>query len=63
MHLPQEQGCLHDNYEDLIDRFLFASDLEKAEINKFKYTIDYRLGSALLKPLRSVKWFFLNFLK
>jgi len=53
--------CTH--YEELINRFLTASDLEKAEINKFKYTIDYKLGSAILKPLRSVKWFFLNFFK
>nr|WP_314897221.1 glycosyltransferase family A protein [uncultured Flavobacterium sp.] len=50
-------------YEDLIDRFLTSCDLEKKEINKFKYTIDYKIGAALLKPLRSVKWFFLNFFK
>ncbi len=53
--------CTH--YETLIDQFLKASDLEKAEINKFKYTIDYKLGAAILKPLRRVKWFFLKFLK
>lgn len=53
----------YTHYEELINRFLTASDLEKAEINKFKYTIDYKLGSAILKPLRSVKWFFLNFFK
>lgn len=57
----KEIYCTH--YEDLIDQFLMASDLEKAEINKFKYTIDYKLGSALLKPLRSVKWFFIKLFK
>ena len=54
----KEIYCTH--YEDLIDQLLTASDLEKVEINKFKYTIDYKLGSALLKPLRSVKWFFIK---
>jgi glycosyltransferase involved in cell wall biosynthesis len=53
--------CRH--YEDLIDRFLTVSDLEKAEINKFRNTIDYKLGAALLKPLRSVKWFFIKLFK
>ncbi|MFV7236084.1 glycosyltransferase family 2 protein [Flavobacterium sp. ZB4R12] len=48
------------HYEELIDRFLTASDLEKKEINKFKYTIDYKIGAALLKPLRSLKWFLLK---
>jgi glycosyltransferase involved in cell wall biosynthesis len=48
--------CTH--YESLIDRLLKTSDLERAEINKFRNTIDYKLGTALLKPLRSVKWFF-----
>ncbi|MFV5694949.1 glycosyltransferase family 2 protein [Flavobacterium sp. LB3P122] len=51
------------HYEDLIDRLLTVSDLEKVEINKFRNTIDYKLGTALLKPLRSIKWFFLNFFK
>ncbi len=57
----KEIYCEH--YEELIDRFLMASDLEKKEINKFKYTMDYRLGAVILKPLRRVKWFFLNFFK
>ncbi|WP_396186003.1 glycosyltransferase family 2 protein [Flavobacterium sp.] len=47
-------------YEDLIDQLLKVSDMEKAEINKFRNTIDYKLGAAILKPLRSVKWFFLK---
>lgn len=53
--------CTH--YEALIDQFLKASDLEKAEINKFRNTIDYKLGAAILKPLRSLKWFFLKLFK
>lgn len=53
--------CTH--YEALIDEFLKASDLEKTEINKFRNTVDYKLGSAILKPLRSVKWFFLKLFK
>ncbi|WP_165698058.1 glycosyltransferase family 2 protein [Flavobacterium nackdongense] len=47
-------------YETLIDQFLKVSDLEKAEINKFKNTIDYKLGAAILHPVRKIKWFFLN---
>jgi glycosyltransferase involved in cell wall biosynthesis len=53
--------CMH--YETLIDQFLKASDLEKAEINKFKNTMDYKLGAAVLKPLRCVKWFFIKLFK
>jgi hypothetical protein len=51
------------HYEELIDRLLFVSDIEKKEINKFRETIDYKIGNAILKPLRSVKWFFLNLFK
>lgn len=53
--------CTH--YEALIDQFLKVSDLEKTEINKFRNTIDYKLGAAILKPLRCVKWFFLKLFK
>jgi glycosyltransferase involved in cell wall biosynthesis len=53
--------CTH--YEELIDRFLTVADLEKTEINKFKNTIDYKLGAAILNPLRSIKWVFLNLFK
>ena len=48
------------HYEELIDRFLAVSDLEKSENNKYRNTIDYKIGAAILKPLRVVKWFFLN---
>ncbi|HQK40234.1 MAG TPA: glycosyltransferase family A protein [Flavobacterium alvei] len=52
-----------NHYEELIDRFLWVADLEKTEINKFRDTIDYKIGHAILKPLRKVKWFFLNLFK
>lgn len=51
------------HYEELIDRFLWVADLEKKEINKFRDTIDYKIGHTILKPLRAVKWFFLNLFK
>jgi glycosyltransferase involved in cell wall biosynthesis len=57
----KEIYCAH--YEELIDRFLTVADLEKTEINKFKNTIDYKLGAAILNPLRSIKWVFLNLFK
>jgi glycosyltransferase involved in cell wall biosynthesis len=53
--------CAH--YEELIDRFLTVADLEKTEINKFKNTIDYKLGAAILNPLRSIKWFLIKLFK
>ncbi|WP_304198607.1 glycosyltransferase family A protein [Flavobacterium alvei] len=52
-----------NHYEELIDRFLWVADLEKTEINKFRNTIDYKLGSAILKPLRAVKWFCIKLFK
>lgn len=51
------------HYEELIDRFLMSCDIEKAENNKYANTIDYKIGAAILKPLRMVKWFFLNLFK
>lgn len=57
----KEIYCAH--YEEVIDRFLNVADLEKAAINKFKNTIDYKIGAAVLKPLRSIKWFFIDLFK
>lgn len=51
------------HYEELIDRFLWVADLEKKEINKFRDTLDYKIGNALLKPLRAVKWFCIRLFK
>lgn len=58
----KNKGIYCDHYEVLIDHFLKVSDLEKVEINKFKNTIDYKLGAALLQPLRRVKWFLIKLL-
>ena len=52
-----------EHYEEFIDHFLKVSDLEKKEINKFRDTIDYKIGHSILKPLRALKWFFYNLLK
>lgn len=51
------------HYEELIERFLAVSDLEKKELYKYKYTIDYKVGKLMLSPLRRIKWFCLNFFK
>lgn len=59
----KNKAIYYTHYETLIDQFLKATDLEKAEIKKFKNTIDYKIGAAVLKPLRSVKWFFINLFK
>lgn len=57
----KEIYCAH--YEELIDRFLTFCDLEKKENNKYSNTIDYKIGAAILKPFRKLKWVFLNFFK
>jgi hypothetical protein len=54
----QNKAIYVAHYEELVDRLLTVSDLEKKEINKFKETIDYKVGNIILKPLRSIKWFF-----
>tara|TARA_R110000868_G_scaffold14457_5_gene67383 strand:- start:33682 stop:34572 length:891 start_codon:yes stop_codon:yes gene_type:complete len=59
----QNKTIYFTHYEELIDRFLTISDLEKKEMKKFKETIDYKIGNAILKPMRSVKWFWVNLLK
>ncbi len=46
-----------NHYEVLIDRFLITDDAAKVEIYKLKHTIDYKMGSKLLKPLRILKRF------
>jgi hypothetical protein len=44
-------------YEAFVDRYLQNSDKEKAENNKYANTIDYKIGAAILKPFRKLKWF------
>lgn len=50
-------------YEAFVDRYLLSCNKEKAENNKYSNTIDYKIGATILKPLRMVKWFFLNLFK
>jgi hypothetical protein len=50
-------------YETFVDRYLQICEKEKAENNKYANTIDYRLGAALLNPIRQMKWFVLNLFK
>lgn len=47
-----------DFYEDLIEYFLNAVDLEKRNNIKIRNKIDFRLGHFILKPLRLIKSFF-----
>ncbi len=49
-----------EHYETFVDRYLQSCDKEKAENNKYANTIDYKLGAAILKPIRKAKWFFLK---
>ena len=59
----KNKDIYYTHFEALIDQFLSVTDLEKKEINKFKYTIDYKLGAAILEPLRQMKWFFIKLFK
>lgn len=52
-----------EHYEAFVDRYLLSCNKEKAENNKYSNTIDYKIGATILKPLRMVKWFFLNLFK
>lgn len=52
-----------DHFEIFVNRYLQNCDKENAENNKYANTIDYKLGSAILKPLRDIKWFFINLFK
>jgi hypothetical protein len=51
------------HYETFVDRFLQSCDKENAENNKYANTIDYKIGAAILKPLRTIKWSFLKLFK
>lgn len=56
----KNKSIYFEHYEELIDRLLWVSDLEKKEMDKFRNTIDYKLGNTILKPLRKVKWFLIK---
>lgn len=44
-----------NNYDKMIEHFLYTIDLEKRNVLKTKNKIDYKLGSFILKPLRMIK--------
>ena len=52
-----------EHYETFVDRYLAICDKEKEENNKYANTIDYKIGAAILKPFRSIKWYVLRILK
>lgn len=52
-----------EHYEAFVDRYLLSCYKEQEENNKYANTIDYKLGAAILKPLRKMKWFCLNLFK
>lgn len=52
-----------EHYETFVDRYLLSCYKEKEENNKYANTIDYKLGAAILKPIRKTKWFVLSLLK
>lgn len=49
-----------EHYETFVDRYLLSCYKEKEGNNKYANTIDYKLGAAILKPIRKAKWFVLN---
>ena len=49
-----------EHYETFVNRYLLICYQEKEENNKYANTIDYKLGAAILKPIRKAKWFVLN---
>ena len=59
----KNKEILFAHYEDLIDQLLIVSDIEKGAIYKIRNTVDYKVGAAILKPLRGIKWFFLKIIK
>jgi glycosyltransferase involved in cell wall biosynthesis len=46
------------NFDNLIEHFLYTIEAEKMNSIKIKNKIDFRVGTAILKPLRIIKNFF-----
>lgn len=44
-----------NNYDKMIEHFLYTIDLEKRNVIKTKNKIDYKVGSLLLRPFRIIK--------
>jgi glycosyltransferase involved in cell wall biosynthesis len=58
-YIYNKHGSLYKaHYDELIDYFLKAMALEKKQNLKIQNKIDYRLGAAILKPIRIIKSFF-----
>jgi glycosyltransferase involved in cell wall biosynthesis len=59
----KNKGIYEEHYETFVDRYLAICDKEKEENNKYAKTIDYKMGAAILKPFRKLKWFVLGLKK
>lgn len=59
----KNKAIYFDHYETFVDRYLLSCHKEKEGNNKYANTIDYKLGAAILKPVRKMKWFVLNLFK
>jgi glycosyltransferase involved in cell wall biosynthesis len=53
----KNKAIYFEHYETFVDRYLQSCYKEKEENNKYANTIDYKLGAAILKPFRKLKWF------
>lgn len=54
----KHEALYKEHYEDLIDYFLRTVALEKKQNIKIRNKIDFRVGTAVLKPFRIIKSFF-----
>lgn len=59
----KNKAIYFEHYGRFVDRYLLSCYKEKEENNKYANTIDYKLGAAILKPIRKAKWFVLNLFK
>ena len=64
-HIVETYSILFEGLSSLskIELIEKLSKSLKKEINKFRDTIDYKIGHIILKPFREVKWFILNFFR
>ena len=53
----KNKAIYFEHYEAFVDRYLQICEKEKAENNKYANTIDYKIGDAILRPFRMLKWF------
>jgi hypothetical protein len=57
IYLKHKELC-KENFEDIIFYFLESIEAQKKENLKIQNRIDYRIGTFVLKPFRSIKSFF-----